>query len=151
MPQFADLVRHSVLLARADNNNDNDNRRIIDEDNNNNDDDARNHRRLEIGVIVAIVVAGLAIIGVIAALIMKRRKRQQKRLARQEEEHDITWYGAEDEPRKMNGGNGIGVALGGQEGGVVGGKSKKVAFAHEGEAPPPSYEIVVKDPSSPSK
>ena len=147
MPQFADLVRHSVLLARADNDNDNDNRRIIDEDNN---DDDRNHRRLEIGVIVAIVVAGLAIIGVIAALIMKRRKRQQKRMARQEE-HDITWYGAEDEPRKMNGGNAIGVALGGQEGGVVGGKSKKVAFALEGEAPPPSYEIVVKNPSSPSK
>ncbi|KAF1849980.1 uncharacterized protein K460DRAFT_350100 [Cucurbitaria berberidis CBS 394.84] len=149
MPQFADLVRHSVLLARANNDNDNDNnndnRRIIDDDNNN---DSRNHRRLEIGVIVAIVVAGLAIIGVVTALYMRRRRRQQQRRTAQAE-HEFTWYGVDDdEPRKANE-----VALEVQEGGVVGagGKAKKVAFAQEGEAPPPSYEIVVKSSPSPSK
>lgn len=145
MPQFTDLVRHSILLARANIDNDNDTR-IINDDDDNNDDDS-DHLRLEIGVIVAIVVAGLAIIGFIAACILKRRKRKQKRMARQEE-HDITWYGAEDDvPRGINGRAAIGMALGGQEGGAIGGKAKKVAFAfaHEGEAPPPSYEVVVKD------
>ncbi|KAJ4365280.1 hypothetical protein N0V83_008899 [Neocucurbitaria cava] len=151
MPQFADLVRHSILLARASNDNDNDTRIVINDDDTNDDSD---HLRLEIGVIIAIVVAGLAIIGFIVACILKRRKRKQKRMARQEE-HDITWYGAEDDvPRGINGRAAVGVALGGgQEGGVVGGKAKKVAFAfaHEGEAPPPSYEVVVKDSPGASK
>ncbi|KAH7360031.1 hypothetical protein BKA66DRAFT_444994 [Pyrenochaeta sp. MPI-SDFR-AT-0127] len=139
MPQFADLVRYSVLLARANNNDDYENRLINDDRDNN----SRNHRRVEIGVIVAIVVAGLAIIGVTVAFIMKRRKRQQKKRARQAEQ-EITWYGPDDEPQKANGGKAIGLAFGGQEGGFVDGKAKKVAFAQEGEAPPPSYEIVVK-------
>lgn len=141
MPQFADLVRYSVLVARANNNNNDEygNRRITDDPDNN----SRNHRRVEIGVIVAIVVAGLAIIGVIVAFVMKRRKRQQKRKAKQAEQ-EITWYGPEDVQQSSNGVKPIGLALGGQEGGFVDSKTKKVAFAHEGEAPPPSYEIVVK-------